>query len=212
MSPVDGGPATERRYRPDTLILESVWETAGGRVRVIDFMPQRDQAPDIVRIVEGLDGTVEMTTELVIRFDYGSVVPWLRRIDDDTLVAVGGPDGLALRTPVDLEPDGMKHTANFGCDAGERVPFVLTWFPSHHRPPQPVDAERALEETEAHWLKWFESCAYHGRVPGGSPRLAGRAQGAHLRADGRDRGGADDVPAGAPGRSPQLGLSLHLAS
>ena len=162
LSPVEGGPATARRYRPDTLILESEWETAGGRVRVIDFMPQRDRAPDIVRIVEGLDGTVEMTTELVIRFDYGSVVPWVRRIDDDTLVAVGGPDGLALRTPVDLEPDGMKHTANFRVHAGERVPFVLTWFPSHRRPPQPVDAERALEETEAHWLRWFESCAYQG--------------------------------------------------
>ncbi len=165
MSPVEGGPATERRYRPNTLILESVWETAGGRVRVIDFMPQRDQAPDIVRIVEGLDGTVEMTTELVIRFDYGSVVPWVRRIDDDTLVAIGGPDGLAFRTPVDLEPDGMKHTANFRVHAGERVPFVLRWFPSHHRPPQRVDAERALEETEAHWLKWFESCAYQGEYP-----------------------------------------------
>ena len=162
LSPVEGGPATARRYRPDTLILESEWQTAGGRVRVIDFMPQRDRTPDIVRIVEGLDGTVEMTTELVIRFDYGSVVPWVRRIDDDTLVAIGGPDGLALRTPVDLEPDGMKHTANFMVHAGERVPFVLTWFPSHRRPPQPVDAERALEETEAHWLRWFESCTYQG--------------------------------------------------
>jgi GH15 family glucan-1,4-alpha-glucosidase len=162
MSPVGGGPATDRRYRPDTLILESDWETAGGRVRVIDFMPQRDSSPDIVRIVEGLEGRVEMTTELVIRFDYGSVVPWIRRLDDDTLVAIGGPDGLALRTPVDLEPDGMRHTATFAVHAGERVPFVLTWFPSHHKLPQLVDAERALAETEAQWLSWFERCKYEG--------------------------------------------------
>jgi GH15 family glucan-1,4-alpha-glucosidase len=162
ITPVDGGPATTRRYRPDTLILESEWQTSTGRVRVIDFMPQRGNAPDIVRIVEGLEGTVEMMTELIIRFDYGSVVPWLRRLDDDTLVAVGGPDGLALRTPVDLQPDGMKHTAIFQVDRGERVPFVLTWFPSNHRPPQPVDAERALAETEKQWLKWFEHCAYTG--------------------------------------------------
>ncbi len=162
ISPIEGGPATERRYRPDTLILESEWETTTGRVRVIDFMPQRGRAPDIVRIVEGLGGKVEMTTELVIRFDYGSAIPWVRRVDDDTLVAIGGPDGLALRTPVDLEPDGMKHGANFAVHAGERVPFVLTWFPSHHRLPQPVDAELALRETEAHWLKWFEGCVYEG--------------------------------------------------
>ena len=162
ISPVAGGPATERRYRDDTLILESEWQTATGRVRVIDFMPPRGRNPDIVRIVEGLDGTVEMATEFVIRFDYGSVIPWIRRLDDDTLLAIGGPDGLALRTPVDLEPEGMTHTARFAVHAGERVPFVLTWFPSHHRLPQPVDAERALHETEAYWLKWFESCAYEG--------------------------------------------------
>jgi GH15 family glucan-1,4-alpha-glucosidase len=162
LSPTGGGPATERRYRPDTLILESEWVTATGRVRVIDFMPQRDRAPDIVRIVEGLEGRVEMTTELVIRFDYGSVVPWLRRIDDDTLVAVGGPDGLTLRTPVDLQPDGMTHTATFAVHAGERVPFVLTWFPSHDPTPQLVDAEQALQETEAQWLEWFEHCVYEG--------------------------------------------------
>ncbi len=165
LSPAGGGPATSRRYRPDTLILESEWETRTGRVRVIDFMPQRGNAPDIVRIVEGVKGSVEMTTELVIRFDYGSVIPWVRRLDDETLIALGGPDGLVLRTPVDLEPEGMKHTATFTVDAGERVPFVLTWFPSYHRLPQPVDAERALKQTEAQWLTWFEHCTYGGEYP-----------------------------------------------
>ena len=163
ISPIDGGPATARRYRPDTLILESEWQTTTGRVRVIDFMPPRGRAPDIVRIVEGLDGTVEMTTELVIRFDYGSVVPWVRRLDDDTLLAIGGPDALALRTPVDLEPERDDAP-------GRRSPSTQAsasrsssrGSPSHHRPPQPVDAERALRETEAYWLKWFEGCAYEG--------------------------------------------------
>src|SRR6266567_630404 len=144
MAPRDAGPATDRRYRDQTLILESEWQTATGRVRVIDFMPPRETKPDIVRIVEGLEGSVQMHTQLVIRFDYGSVVPWVRRLQDDTLVAIGGPDGLAFRTPVHLEPEGMTHSAEFTVRKGDRVPFVLTWFPSSERAPRPIDAERAL--------------------------------------------------------------------
>jgi GH15 family glucan-1,4-alpha-glucosidase len=129
---------------------------------VIDFMPQRTAMPDLVRIVEGLDGHVEMQTELVMRFDYGGVIPWVRRIDDESLFAVGGPDALTLRSPVDLEPEGMTHTATFTVHAGDRVPFVLTWSPSHHKPPQRVDAERALVETEAFWRTWLAGCGYDG--------------------------------------------------
>src|SRR5579885_582180 len=113
LAPKSGGRATARRYRRDTLILESEWETADGRVRVIDFMPPRGNDPDIVRIVEGLEGSVPMRTELVIRLDYGSVIPWIRRVDVRTLLAIGGPDGLVLRTPVQLEPEGMSHSAEF---------------------------------------------------------------------------------------------------
>src|SRR5690348_8618102 len=102
IAPASGGPAQERRYREDTLILESEWQTDTGRVRVIDFMPPRETTPDIARIVEGLEGEVDMRTEYVVRFDYGSVVPWVRRIDNRTLSAVAGPDGLVLRTPVKL--------------------------------------------------------------------------------------------------------------
>ncbi len=161
LAPVDGV-ATARRYRADSLILESEWQTPTGRVRVIDFMPQRTEMPDLVRIVEGLDGQVEMQTELVMRFDYGGVIPWVRRVDDETLFAVGGPDALTLRTPVDLEPEGMTHTAAFTVHAGDRVPFVLTWSPSHHKPAQRVDAERALVETEAFWRTWLADCSYDG--------------------------------------------------
>jgi GH15 family glucan-1,4-alpha-glucosidase len=166
LAPAGATRATSWSYRDDTLILETVWQTASGRVRVIDFMPPRETKPDIVRIVEGLDGTVQMRTELVIRFDYGSVVPWVRRIDDATLVALGGPDGVMLRTPVDLEPDGMTHTAEFLVRAGDRVPFVLTWFPSHEPLPKPVDPEAALADTEAFWRDWIGGCHYDSEYAG----------------------------------------------
>ena len=162
LAPDGANRATSWRYRDDTLILETEWRTASGRVRVIDFMPPRETKPDIVRIVEGLEGSVEMRTELVIRFDYGSVVPWVRRLDDATILAVAGPDGLTLRTPVDLEPEGMTHTAEFTVRAGERVPFVLTWFPSHEPLPDPVDPEAALADTEGFWRDWLRDCAYEG--------------------------------------------------
>jgi GH15 family glucan-1,4-alpha-glucosidase len=162
LAPKGAGPATDRRYRDQTLILESEWQTDTGRVRVIDFMPPRETKPDIVRIVEGLEGSVQMRTELVIRFDYGWVIPWVLRVDAKTLLAVGGPDGLVLRTPIDLEPEGMTHTAEFTVRAGERVPFVLTWFPSHEARPEPVDAEDALADTETFWREWLHDCAYGG--------------------------------------------------
>jgi GH15 family glucan-1,4-alpha-glucosidase len=162
LAPKGAGPAADRRYRDQTLILESEWQTDTGRVRVIDFMPPRETKPDIVRIVEGLEGSVQMRTELVIRFDYGWVIPWVLRLDAKTLLAVGGPDGLVLRTPIDLEPEGMTHTAEFTVRAGERVPFVLTWFPSHEARPEPVEAEDALADTETFWREWLHDCAYGG--------------------------------------------------
>ncbi len=162
IAPAGGGPATTRRYRQDTLILESEWQTPEGRVRVIDFMPPRGNDPDIVRIVEGLEGTVTMRTELVIRLDYGSLIPWIRRLDVRTLVALGGPDGLVLRTPVQLEPENKSHTAEFKVREGERVPFVLTWYASHMELPRPVDAEQALVDTEVFWQDWIAGCRYEG--------------------------------------------------
>jgi GH15 family glucan-1,4-alpha-glucosidase len=162
IAPLDGGHATTWRYREDTLILESEWETETGRVRVIDFMPQRETKPDIVRIVEGLEGHVEMRTELVMRPDYGSIVPWVRHVDDDTLLAIAGPDGLVLRTQVALEPEDLTHTAQFTVAEGDRVPFVLTWFPSSEEPPKPVDAEEALASTERIWREWMAGCRYDG--------------------------------------------------
>ncbi len=152
---------SERRYRQDTLILESVYETAAGAVRIIDFMPPRNLAPDIVRIVEGLHGRVPMRSELIIRFDYGRTIPWVRRVDD-TQVAVAGPDALCLRTPAKLHGENLTTVSEFVVEPGQRVPFVLTWFPSHQPPPPPVDAEVALAEAEAYWLDWAAVCRHHG--------------------------------------------------
>src|SRR3954471_7934357 len=104
LAPSSGGPATSRRYRDDTLILESEWQTETGRVRVLDFMPPRESQPDLVRIVEGVEGEVDMRTELIVRLDYGSVIPWVLRLDQRTLLMVGAPDGLVLRTPVVVHP------------------------------------------------------------------------------------------------------------
>jgi GH15 family glucan-1,4-alpha-glucosidase len=157
LAPV-GETQSTRRYRHDTLILETVLETDNGSVRVIDFMPPRGTAPDIVRIAEGLDGEVEMLSELIIRYDYGRIVPWVRR-EGHARVAIAGPDGLCLRTPAPVRGEDMKTLSGFTLKPGERVPFVLTWYPSHEQPPRPIDAEAALTETEGYWLEW----ARHGR-------------------------------------------------
>jgi GH15 family glucan-1,4-alpha-glucosidase len=151
----------ERRYRGETLILETVHETAEGAVRVIDFMPPRGKAPDIVRIAEGLRGRVPMRSELVVRFDYGWMVPWVFHKGDDRL-AVAGPDALCLRTPVDVRGEDLTTVAKFALEPGQRVPFVLTWFPSHEPVPASVDVEAALAETEAFWCDWAGACCQGG--------------------------------------------------
>jgi GH15 family glucan-1,4-alpha-glucosidase len=151
-----------RRYRPRSLVLETDWETDTGAVRMIDFMPPRGKAPDIVRIVEGLRGKVEMSSELVIRFDYGSTVPWVRRIADGR-IAVAGPDGLCFRTPVENRGENMRTIGEFTVRKGDRVPFVLTWYPSNERPPRAIDAEHALQDTVDYWDDWTARCTYDGK-------------------------------------------------
>jgi GH15 family glucan-1,4-alpha-glucosidase len=151
-----------RRYRPRSLVLETDWETDTGAARVIDFMPPRGKAPDIVRIVEGLRGKVEMSSELVIRFDYGSTVPWVRRIADGR-IAVAGPDGLCFRTPVENRGENMRTIGEFTVRRGDRVPFVLTWYPSNERPPKAIDAEHALRDTIDYWADWTARCTYGGK-------------------------------------------------
>ena len=151
-----------RRYRGDTLVLETELETDTGVVRLIDFMPPRETNPDVVRIVEGVRGRVDMQMELVIRFDYGSIVPWVRSVEG-TLVAIAGPDALLLRTPVEHEGRDMRTVAEFTVLAGERVPFVLRWFPSNQPPPEPIEPEGALAATVYFWEEWAARCTYEGR-------------------------------------------------
>ena len=158
-----GAPTVTRRYQGDTLILETDWRTATGRARVIDFMPPRDSKPPvIVRIVEGVTGSVEMDCTLRIRFGYGQVLPWVRRRDGD-ICGIAGPDAVWLDTPVALAGRNLAHQATFTVEAGMRVPFVFTWMPSHEGAPETVDAYQAHMVTEQFWLDWVSRCTYHGR-------------------------------------------------
>ena len=154
--------SAQRRYRGDTLVLETELACDEGVVRLIDFMPPRGEAPDVVRIVEGVEGTVPMKMRMSIRFDYGSIVPWVRR-KDEGLHAVAGPDALLLATPIDLVGRNLHTEAEFDVAPGDRVPFVLTWYPSNRPSPERVDAERALVDTESFWREWVTDCAHVGR-------------------------------------------------
>jgi GH15 family glucan-1,4-alpha-glucosidase len=154
--------ATRRRYRDGTLILETEFETDQGAVRIIDCMPLSDGRWDVLRIVEGLRGRVAMRMELVIRFDYGSIIPWVRRLDG-TLLATAGPDTLELQTAVPVHGENMKTVADFQVAAGERKHFSLNYRPSHEVNQKTIDAERTLAACEQHWRDWSGRCSHEGR-------------------------------------------------
>ncbi|MFW6599148.1 glycoside hydrolase family 15 protein [Propionibacteriaceae bacterium Y2011] len=162
IAPAGAGDCTSRRYSGDTLVLESEWVTDTGTVRVIDFMPPRGQEPDLVRIVEGVSGTVEMDTQLQARFDYGHIVPWVRRTAPDQILLVAGPDALTLTTPVEIVGQDQSSGARFTVTAGDRIPFVLAHFPSHLPTPRSVDPEAALVSTLDFWHTWVSQLAYEG--------------------------------------------------
>ncbi|WP_128927449.1 glycoside hydrolase family 15 protein [Bradyrhizobium guangxiense] len=161
IAPSEDVTKTSRRYLGDTLILETRFETQTGTVALIDFMPPRGKASDIVRLVRGLKGTVKMQMELVIRFGFGTDIPWVRRIDH-SLMAIAGQDMTVLRTPVETRGEDLTTVADFEVSAGETVPFVLTYGPSHLEPPKPIDPEVALEETETFWRDWCGHCTRDG--------------------------------------------------
>ena len=161
LAPVGGAPATTRHYRGHSLVLETTFRTPEGEVRVVDCMPPRQRDPDVVRVVEGVAGRVAMRMELVVRFDYGRSVPWVRKADG-RLSAVAGPDAVVLDTPVTTGGEGLRTVAEFEVAAGDRVPFVLEWHPSHERPGPPVDAARAVADTCRWWDDWAGRCEYQG--------------------------------------------------
>ncbi|HAM01665.1 MAG TPA: glucoamylase, partial [Acidimicrobiaceae bacterium] len=152
---------TSRHYHVDTLVLETEFETDTGTVSITDCMPIREDDPQIVRVVRGVSGSVDMRMDLVIRFGYGSRIPWVRRVGS-LLCAIAGPDGLALWTPVEARGEDMTTVADFTVVAGQTTPFVLTWFPSHQAAPRPIDARYAVEDTKMFWADWVSDFTFDG--------------------------------------------------
>jgi GH15 family glucan-1,4-alpha-glucosidase len=153
--------AVRRKYRDATLVLETEFDTADGTVAVIDFMPARDRDPNVVRIIEGRRGRVPVRMELVIRFDYGSIVPWVRR-GDVGITAVAGPDAVSLITPAALHGEDFTTVAEFAVGSGDRVPFTLNYHPSHRPGTEVTDSAGALADTVAWWHDWADRCTYDG--------------------------------------------------
>ena len=156
IAPKDPPLAMRRRYRSGTLVLKTEFETETGRAAIVDFMPPADGA-DLVRIVAGCSGRVIFQTELVLRFNYGGSVPWVNRLDDGTINAIAGPERLALRTPASLYGEDLKTVGEFTVEAGQSIPFVLS-YGSSFQSPRLIDPFRALEQTEAFWREWSDRC------------------------------------------------------
>jgi GH15 family glucan-1,4-alpha-glucosidase len=158
IAPRDPNARVTRRYRPNTLVLETRFETAEGAATLIDFMPLRDEHCNIIRLVVGERGTVRMGVELVIRFGYGAIVPWVSRLPDGSLRAIAGPDMLVLHTPVELRGEHFKTVGEFTIAAGHHVSFVMTYSASHHPPPAPPNPSTALAATASFWREWAAGC------------------------------------------------------
>ena len=148
LSPASQIKSIQRRYRKGTLVLETDYETEDGAVTLIDCMPPRTKESDLVRLIVGRRGQVRMRMQLIIRFDYGSIIPWVRGTNNG-IRAIAGPDILVLQTNVALQSEGLATTAEFTVSEGERIPFVLMWHPSHERTPPIVDAEEMITHTGA---------------------------------------------------------------
>jgi GH15 family glucan-1,4-alpha-glucosidase len=157
ISPKDLPLTMRRNYRPGTLILETEFQTETGSATVIDFMPLAEGA-DLVRIVLGRSGRVVFKTELVVRFNYGAAVPWVDRLDDGSINAIAGPERLLLRTPVALYGEDLRTIGEFAVDAGQSIPFVLSYGASFQDPSPPIDPFDALARTETFWRNWSDRC------------------------------------------------------
>ena len=159
LAPAAGGHGTTRRYAGNGLVLETDWVTAGGAVRVVDFMPPRAGTPHLVRIAVGLDGEVAMHSALRLRFDFGREVPWVRQHGDE-VHAIAGPNRVRLTSAVPLRGDQWETMADFTVRQGDRVPFVMSWAPSHEPEMPYLDAEQALSATTDFWTEWSAHAAY----------------------------------------------------
>jgi GH15 family glucan-1,4-alpha-glucosidase len=162
IAPAEDVTQLSRRYWDNTLILETRFETASGTVAVIDFMPPRGEASDVVRLVRGVAGKVKLRMELLLRFGFGADIPWVKRAEDGALLAICGQDMTVLRTPVKTRGQDMTTVAEFEVSEGEVIPFVLTYGPSHLPLPKPIDPAQALQDTEDFWIEWCSRCTYQG--------------------------------------------------
>ena len=162
LAPLDPDTRSTRRYRGDTLILETTFTSSDGEVTVIDFMPLRGPMSDLVRIVRGRRGRVAMRSELLLRFNYGSSIPWVTRLDDGAIRAIAGPDMVIVRSSVPLRGEGLSTVSEFTVGPDETACFVMTYGPSHLPAPSGVDAQKALADTEAFWQAWASRCSYSG--------------------------------------------------
>ncbi|WP_022886555.1 glycoside hydrolase family 15 protein [Glaciibacter superstes] len=164
VAPADNDATAHRAYINDTFILKTEWTAPTGKAEVIDFMPHGDKRADVVRRVRGIEGTVEMTQELRIRFGYASSMPWVRQVHDDhgnALIAVAGPDAIVVRGPK-LEAADHRHVSTFTVSAGETVDLQLTWYPSHREVPTPVSIDSAYRKTMTWWDDWAKTCSHDG--------------------------------------------------
>lgn len=162
ITPVEEIRSVRRAYRGDTLVLDTTFETDSGSITVTDCMPIRTEQPDVVRLVQGVRGKVRVRMELVVRFDYGSITPWVSR-EIGGMSAIGGPDSLRLWTDLPLSSEGFATVTEFDVVEGQEVPFVLAWHPSHLLPPSSIDAHAAVQSTLEWWLDWSSRCTYRGR-------------------------------------------------
>jgi GH15 family glucan-1,4-alpha-glucosidase len=162
IAPAEAVTRSSRRYWDNTLILETRFETADGAVALIDFMPPRGQASDIVRLVRGVSGRVKLQMQLVIRFGFGANIPWVKRTPDGALLAIAGQDMTVLRTPIKTRGEDLTTVADFEVGEGETIPFVLTYGPSYLPLPKPINPAQALQDTEDFWTEWCSHCTYEG--------------------------------------------------
>jgi GH15 family glucan-1,4-alpha-glucosidase len=162
ITPAEPIRAIRRHYREGTLILETEFETENGSATLVDCMIPRTGMPELLRVVTGTRGQIRMKLELVIRFDYGSVVPWVRR-NGNGISAIAGPDMIRLRSDVPLHGENMKTEAEFTVSEGQAVAFDLTWYPSHQTEPKPVNVGAAIQKTEKWWREWSDCCTYQGK-------------------------------------------------
>ncbi len=201
----------ERAYRDGTLVLDTTFHVDGGSVTVTDCMPIRDKVPHVLRVVKGVSGKVRMRTELVARFDYGSIVPWVRKYDHG-IIAVAGPDSLHVASEIPLRGEDFKTVGDFDVSPGQTVAMALSWHPSHMTRPANVDVRSRMAAVEREWREWSSKCTYEGPHHGIVMRSLITLKALTLHADRRNHRRSHHVAARAARRGAQLGLSLLLAA